>query len=468
MGVDVSSDWSRFPRYGFVADYDNTRTAGVIAQDAAFLNRCHINGVQYYDWQYKHHWPLGGTRGSLLTSYTDIANRSVVTQVVKNLIAEHHKYGMKTMFYNLCFGALDDGTADGVKNQWRLYKDRNHANNDSHPLPDSWKSDIYLLDPSNAEWQSYLADRNDDVYASFDFDGFHIDQLGSRGTVYDYNGGNVNLPQGFASLINAMKARHPGKSLVMNAVSNYASKNIVQTGNVDFMYSEMWAGESQFSDLLTTLKANQTYSSGKLNQVFAAYMNYNQRGSQFNEPGVLLTDAVMFAIGASHLELGDGHMLCHEYFPNRSLAISSSLRKALVHYYDFLVAYENLLRDGGTESVADISSTSSKMKINAWPPQMQKVTSYSKTVGNREVIHLLNFNQANSLSWRDMDSDMPEPKALSSVPLKLSASGVKRLWVATPDALGGAPQELAFQESGGYVTFTLPSLKYWTMIVVEK
>ena len=273
VGVDVSSDWSRFPRYGFVADYDDTRSAGVIAQDAAFLNRCHINGVQYYDWQYKHHWPLGGTRGSLLTSYTDIANRSVVTQVVKNLIAEHHKYGMKTMFYNLCFGALDDGAADGVKNQWRLYKDRNHANNDSHPLPDSWKSDIYLLDPSNAEWQSYLADRNDDVYASFDFDGFHIDQLGSRGSVYDYNGGNVNLPQGFASLINAMKARHPGKSLVMNAVSNYASKNIVQTGNVDFMYSEMWAGESQFSDLLTTLKANQTYSSGKLNQVFAAYMN---------------------------------------------------------------------------------------------------------------------------------------------------------------------------------------------------
>ena len=67
-----------------------------------------------------------------------------------------------------------------------------------------------------------------------------------------------------------------------------------------------------------------------------------------------------------------------------------------------------------------------------------------------------------------MDSDMPEPKALSSVPLKLRASGVKRLWVATPDALGGAPQELAFQESGGYVTFTLPSLTYWTMIVVEK
>ena len=54
------------------------------------------------------------------------------------------------------------------------------------------------------------------------------------------------------------------------------------------------------------------------------------------------------------------------------------------------------------------------------------------------------------------------------MPLKLRASGVKRLWVATPDALGGAPQELAFQESGGYVTFTLPSLKYWTMIVVEK
>lgn len=467
IGVDVSSSWSRFPRYGFVADYDKSKTPATIAEETAFLNRCHINGIQYYDWQNKHHYPLGGTRSSLLDTYKDIANREVVTQVVKDYISAHHSYGMKTMFYNLCYGALDDAAGDGVNSQWRIFTDQSHSNPDMMYMPSGWKSNIYLMNPANTDWQQYLADRNDDVYANFDFDGFHIDQLGSRGTVYDFQGNSVNLPLGFSSFIQSMKTRHPEKLLVMNAVSNYAAKNIAQTGCMEFLYTELWSGEGQFEDLLKILKANSIYSGGSLNQVFAAYMNYNQQGQNFNAPGVLLTDAVMFAIGASHLELGD-HMLCHEYFPNKSLAISKQLRQSLIHYYDFLTAYENLLRDGGNETVSTLTSTRSGITVNAWPPKLNAITTYSKTIGNTEVVHLLNFSQANSLSWRDLNSDMPEPKLISSLPLRMRATGVKRIWVATPDELGGAPQEIEFHQSGSYVTFTLPSLKYWTMIVIEK
>ena len=83
------------------------------------------------------------------------------------------------------------------------------------------------------------------------------------------------------------------------------------------------------------------------------------------------------------------------------------------------------------------------------------------------MIHLLNFMQANSLSWRDEQGTMPEPQAISDLPLRMKASGVKRLWVASPDNLGGAPQQLNFTQDGNYINFTLPWLKYWTMIVVE-
>ena len=41
----------------------------------------------------------------------------------------------------------------------------------------------------------------------------------------------------------------------------------------------------------------------------------------------------MFALGGSHLELGD-HMLSREYFPAAPLAMSPQLREAIVHYYD--------------------------------------------------------------------------------------------------------------------------------------
>lgn len=86
IAVDVSSDWKRFPRYGFVATFDNSKLQpGVIEKEMEFLNRCHINGVQFQDWHYKHHWPLGGTPGNLMDTYTDIANREVSTEVVKNI-----------------------------------------------------------------------------------------------------------------------------------------------------------------------------------------------------------------------------------------------------------------------------------------------------------------------------------------------------------------------------------------------
>lgn len=468
IGVDVSSDWTRFPRYGFVATFDASKTAaGVIEQEMAFLNRCHINGVQFQDWHNKHHWPLGGTRDKLDEVYKDIANRDVYTSVIKKYIDVQHSYGMKAMFYNLCFGALSDAAQDGVKEEWYLFKDTKHGQKDSHDLPDSWKSDIYLVNPANKEWQQYIGDRNDDVYANFDFDGYQIDQLGDRGNLYTYDGGKANLQLGYESFVKAMKERHPGKRLVMNAVSSYGTYSIAQ-GDVDFLYNELWDSESSFSSIRDIIHNNELYGRHDLQTVFAAYMNYTKADNpgEFNTPGVLLTDAVMFALGGSHLELGD-HMLCKEYFPNDNLTMSQELRDAIVRYYDFMTAYQNLLRGGGTETEAGVSSTSD-VKVAAWPPVIGNVTAFSRQVGDKKVVHLLNFMDADNLSWRDMNGTMPEPRLVEGLPLRMKATAkVNKIWVATPDALGGAVQELPFKQAGGEVVFTLPSLKYWTMIVVE-
>ena len=469
IGVDVSSNWKRFPRYGFVGTYDASKTSSQIEHELNFLNRCHINGLQFYDWQNKHHWPLGGNSNELLYEYKDIANRQVITSVVKNYISGAHQLGMKAMFYNLCYGALDDAKADGVSNRWFLYKNNKHSDIDKLDLSNDWKSDIYLLDPANKDWQNYIIERNNDVYNSLDFDGFHIDQVGDRGTVYDYYGGNVNLPRSFASFIKAVKNARPEKSLVMNAVSRFGQQNIAGTNDVDFLYNEMWGTEDMFSDFGKVINENNYFSGNTMNTVFAAYMNYGKSGSQgtFNTPGILLTDAVIFALGGAHLELGD-HMLCHEYFPNSNLQMSSELKKNIVAYYDFMTAYENLLRDGGQQTASDIVSGNQSICINAWPPLMHGVTAINRNVGNRQVINLINFSKANSLSWRDMNGTQPEPTAFSNIPVRIKAVGVKKVWVASPDYIGGAPQQISFKQDGDYVLTTVPNLKYWSMIVLEK
>lgn len=471
IAVDVSSDWKRFPRYGFVADFGE-KSSAVIAQEMEYLNRCHINGVQFQDWHNKHHWPLGSTKaGTILEKYKDIANRDVYTATVKGYIEAQHAYGMKSIFYNLCYGVLDDAESDGVKRDWFLYKDYLCNTRDSHDLPDSWKSDIYLVNPGNREWQDYLIARNTDVYDNLGFDGYQIDQLGNRGTLFDANGREIDMTGGYESFIKAMKAAHPDKRLIMNAVSRYGTDKIVASGGVDFLYNEVWSGdEAKFSHLKTIIDENTSYSNGSLNTVFAAYMNYNlaDREGKFNNPGVLLADAVMFALGGSHLELGD-HMLCKEYFPNKNLGMDTELKNSIINYYDFLTAYQNVLRDGGKLSTSvSVKPGDSKMRIQAWPPVTGSVCTIARSYDDRDVVHLLNFTQANSTDWRDADGSMPRPRKIASPSCQIAVSReVKSVWMASPDIAGGAVHELAYTVQNGMLEVTLPSLLYWDMIVVE-
>lgn len=475
IAVDVSSDWKRFPRYGFVATFDRSKLApGVIEGEMEFLNRCHINGVQFQDWHYKHHWPLGGTPGALLDTYTDIANREVSTDVVRKYIDVQHSYGMKSIFYNLCFGVLDDAKADGVDEAWNLYKDSNRGSRDMHQLPSSWKSDIYLVDPANPGWQEYIGRRNDDVYASLDFDGYQIDQLGNRGTLYDYNGKAVNLPAGYRSFLDAMKSRHPQKRLVMNSVSSYGASQIAGSGKVDFCYNELWNDEAMFQDLHKVIKANDAYSNGTLSTVFAAYMNYDyadRHQGYFNNPGVIMADAVMMALGGSHLELGD-HMLSREYFPASPLAMDDNLRTAMIRYYDFMTAYQNLLRGTGTASETEVSlscdDATKRVKFQAWPPKARTVTTYARKVDGKTIVHLLNFINTDDMSWRDLNASRVEPLLKTDFPVSMKVSGdVKEVWMASPDVHGGAAVSLPFSLKNGVLSFKVPTLKYWDMIVIE-
>lgn len=488
IAVDVSSNWKRFPRYGFVADFDNYSSTvdknANIKSEMAYLNRLHINGVQFQDWQWMHHRPvkLNGD-GSLTQWYTDISNRCVGVEYVKNYIATQHAYGMKSIFYNLCFGAWKDAANDGVKSQWALMKKDGNGNyyQDYHGLPSSWASNIYLQVPGNGDWQQYMVERNKEVYGNFDFDGFQIDQLGYRGTVYDANRHEVDLPSSYESFIQAMKQAHPDKSLVMNAVSGYGAEQIVRN-DIDFCYNEVWgngngyggASEDQFANLFGIIQTNDKYSDHQHPTVFAAYINYDKADNggsgdrMVNTPGVLLTDAAMFALGGSHLEMGD-HMLTREYFPAAPLAMSDELKTALVRYYDFQTAYQNLLRGTTSKSAyLPIISSTSGLTVQAWPPKEYSLTTFAKKVGKCDVLHFLNFLNTNDLSWRDLWGTRVKPEKKTNIPVTVkSTRKVSKVWVATPDSHAGAVQELPFTQNGYDVSFKLPSLEYWTMAVME-
>jgi dextranase len=467
IGIDVSSDWKKFPRYGFLSKF------GQLSDDAmssvvSNLNRYHINGLQFYDWQNKHHKPLPLNGSVPATTWKDIANRDTYFSTVQKYIAYAHSFNMKAMFYDLVYGAWENAGADGVNKEWYIYTDNTHTNIDFFSLSSPFISNLYFLDPGNSNWQNYMANETKNVYKYLDFDGYHMDQVGDRGVRYKYDGTSENLAGSFKSYIDAIKTAVPTKYNVMNAVAQYGQQGIA-TSTSDFLYSEVWSPSDSFNDVVNIIKQNNVLSNNTKNTVLAAYMNYDLANNTgyFNTPSILMANAVIFAFGGDHLELGE-HMLCKEYFPNNNLTMKDDLKTSLVNYYDFLVAYQNLLRDGGTFNNVTVTSTDAKMAIDTWPASQGKVAVFGKKFDNTQVIHFINFTNSTTQKWRDNNGVQVMPGLIKDAKLLLtSAATVKKIWIATPDFVGGASRSLNFTQTGNKVSFILPELRYWDMVVVE-
>lgn len=467
VGIDVSSSWTKFPRYGFLSKYGQMSQAEM-ENIIGNLNKYHINGIQFYDWMYRQHQPLAGTVSNPMQVWNDIMNRDIYKSTVDGYIQLAHDKNMKTMFYNLAYGVLDDYDPDAITPQMFIYKDAAHTTKDMHELGAPFISNIYLTDPANSNWQEYLAQRNEDVYEVFNFDGYHIDQLGDRGNVYRYDGSSANLNEAFPSFIAAMKSANPDKDLIFNAVNQYAQEQVANE-SLGFLYTEVWSPNEGFKDLSTIIMNNNAYSSNTKNTVLAAYINYNKANGQglFNTPGVLLSDAVIFAFGGSHLELGE-HMLAKEYFPNSNLSMTAELQNSLTEYYDFMVAYQNLLRDGGNFNEPVISTGDGKLNLGSWPPTMGKVAAVGKQVADKQAVHLINFTNANTLNWRDTDGTQSTPVTIEKAMVNIQVNTpINKIWYASPDFQGGAAIPLEFTQNGNTVNLKIPFFKYWGMIVLE-
>ncbi|MCM3618471.1 glycoside hydrolase family 66 protein [Sutcliffiella horikoshii] len=466
IALDVSSDWAKFPRYGYLADFyelPEDEQQSVIDK----LNRFHINGVQFYDWQYKHEQPLKMENGDVADTWPDIANREVSRKTIENYISMIHEKNMKAMNYNLLFGAYENYEEEGVKKEWGIYRDPLQNNQDMHPLPESWASDIYLMNPANEEWQEFIITAEREVFKHLAFDGWHVDQLGDRGTLWDGAGNKIDLSTTYVPFLQKAKDELD-VSLVMNAVSQYAQGYIATQAPVDFLYSELWDGHQTFGSLKDVIDQNYKFSNNELNTVLAAYMNYDLSDSmgEFNAPGVLLTNAVIFAAGGAHLELGE-NMLSKEYFPHKKLSISEELTEELIHYYDFTVAYQNLLRDGAEEVPRELTVNDGDIKVSS-RSELGSIWSYTKEKDNLDILQFINLTDANSLEWRDNDGSQVEPAVKEDVKVKTEASGkVAKVWLASPDFHGGSAIELDFDQKGETLEFSIPKLKYWNMVVVE-
>jgi dextranase len=73
------------------------------------------------------------------------------------------------------------------------------------------------------------------------------------------------------------------------------------------------------------------------------------------------------------------------------------------------------------------------------------------------------------MNWRDTDGTQPVPPLIRGAELSVKYSGkATKVWLASPDSNGGKPESLSFKQMGDTITFTVPAIAYWDMIVIEK
>ena len=82
----MSSDWKRFPRYGYLAHFSKAEGA-MPAEWIADLNKFHIDGLEFYDFENRHEQPLAGTVEHPDADWKDIAGREVERSIVDGFIA---------------------------------------------------------------------------------------------------------------------------------------------------------------------------------------------------------------------------------------------------------------------------------------------------------------------------------------------------------------------------------------------
>ncbi len=474
--VDVSQNWAKFPRYGFVTNFGDNNLQLLTADR---LNLYHLDGVQFYDWEWEQHVPLAGTVEDPASTWVNIDENSNYEHAVRSLISAVHATSAVAMDYNLIYGAWAGYGSDGsgVSPRWGLFKKSNCTDQVNDALTDLETSNLYIFDPGNPAWQSYISHREKDVNDVYGFDGWQADQLGDQGTTYTCSGTPVNLSSEFNGFLSNASSSVGGE-LVFNAVGQYGQQEVATNPDLEFLYSECWPanGQTTYEDLQTTIDENNSWSNNEKSTVLAAYPDqaYGDEHSStgpgfFNTPGVLYEDAAIFASGGDHIELGDiDHMLAEPDYVSDSLYMPSALQQAMVNYYNFLTAYEDLLRDGETPS-------SNVVELPAGPPTSTTgsagtVWAFSSSTAGRDVLQFINMLDLTSADWMDTDADQRAPTVEHNLAVKyyygLSEAPVD-VYVASPDVNGGTAQRLPFTtgyDSGGnYVTFTLPSLDYWDM-----
>lgn len=479
--ADVSSDWTKFPRYGFFSSFFEGEDAEELAGELA---KFHINAVQFYDWKWTHDWLVPYWEGEPADIYTQPDGRVQSFETVKAKVAAAQSRNMAAMSYTLMYG--DSGNDEAPEHiEWAAFEEPFTTDPEDIRVHEPGYT-IWVMDISNPDWKSHIIGQFHDAIDQAGFDGIHLDNLGGAWN-YPYDS-DTAIPEAeaFPQFINearaSLRAVYPDVRVAHNDVAeNY--RDAIAGSDADIYYTEVW-GRQTYQEIRDGILEAKAAGGGKA-VVLAAYINRKSWDEMsdptappvptyINDASARLMAATVFANGGFRIEIGDGdEMLVNEYFPLRTPRMHAALRRSMRDYYDFAVRYQNLL---SFNTLGDVQDGTAAMNLSSSTHALRKDAHSGAiwTVGKRwhdeyDAISLINLNGVDT-AWRDPSSN-PTPQNQIELTYHVDKK-VRRLLIATPDDGAGQATEIPFtegvDEGGAYITFTVPDLTVWSLVIVDK
>lgn len=426
---DVLTSWTDYPRYGFLCDFAPGRQDVGPVLDA--LLKYHINGLQFYDWQYRHDTLIPPN-----DEYIDPLGRLLSLKTVKSFALAAHRRGMAAMPYLAIYAASSEFAKSHPA--WALY--------DDFGKPYTFEDFLGLMDPSpGSPWISHLLDQCAAALDKLPFDGLHVDQYGEPRTGFNSAGQPVDIPAAFVGFIEVCKARFKLAPVTFNAVKNWPMDVLVRAPQ-DFLYIELWPSTPYYVDVLNVLSETRGKSGGKP-LVLAMYL------PAARHTNVRLLDALILASGATRIELGeDLRLLSDPYFPKHE-AMDARLKQTLRAYADFCVRYSELIGPRA-EDVVDLRLG---LPDGVW--------SVVRRSGRWLVVNLLNMRGLENPAWTEPH---PTPQRLTNFPVRVDLSEkVQHVFYTSPDGSDQALKPLSWRSGDQSLEVQISDLEFWTLLLIE-
>jgi dextranase len=438
------------PVLGFVTSFDDVSREGVVA----WLRDLRCTVVQVYDWMDSYSQAL-----STAHQYHDPLGRPIDRDALERLIAAIKESGAVAQAYAPVIAAGKDLAAQ--HDEWRLFR------NDK--APETLGDLLEIMDPGNAEWQSYWIDNYAGAIDALGFDGLHLDTYGYPRDAKDAQGSDVDMVEGYTSFVAAVRAARPTNVISFNQV-NGVPRGFPVPVSPSFRYVEVWPPNDQWRHL-EGLLGRSAGSSDRHGDTLAIYPPAWDQDRANALRTCVLSEAVATTVGANTLVWGDRDgVLSHPYYVNHE-TLDDTERAHVLEWHRFCLRTRDLFRiatDTSWYELADENASVSVSWTGTVSPEPLGKSLFARVVRGEDliVVSLLDLTGSEHGSWQSGTGEGHCESAHVDVLL-----GAPESWNVDVAVLGRNEGRFAAQDyaattlrEGGGIRVSVPVDRRWSVL----